>query len=231
MKKFLSLLLALLLLYGFGISASAKTPRDLLAQTMKDLGKNYTMQVKSGDYAQILYNGEAHAFVRADGVRDIHIDEQAYRVYPERGAYHRLSSSASFDYLPLLMPKAIPKGAVTSEKLYGSVGVSFEGCRYWYKNDALWSIDGDTSPEILVEKFSKKADQDVFSLDGLRKVPELAKWLWEPQQILDLVSDLDTPLGVITFALLGALLIALSPLVYVLIVVLRLLFYFDIYKA
>jgi len=247
MKKMLAALLAGLMLFGFGVGAGAQTPeelhaegRALLAQTMEDLRRDYTIAGRLSPepggrayYVGVVHSGDAYAFIREDGVRDIHFKERTVRVYPDRSAYHELSLSYSFGYLPLLTPKQIP-GSVTVERWYESVGVSFGGIRYWYKNGSLWSID-DSSRDILINKFSKEADPDVFSLDGMQKAPELQKWLWEPQEALALFLGgrpaLNNLFGKLLSAAITMLVVVFSPLLYLVILVLRVLFYFDIYKA
>ena len=247
MKKLLAVLLAGLMLIGFGPGASAQTPeeleaegRALLAQTMGDLKGKYTIagglsfQDTRKDYVGVVHGDGAYAFLREDGVRDIHFKDRVLRVYPDRNAYHALSSSYSFDYLPLLTPKAIP-ASVTVARWYEATEVSFGGVRYWYKKDGLWSIDGGPSLEILINSLSKEADPDVFSLDGMREVPELQKWLWEPQEALALFLEehptLNKVFGKLLSAAITVLVTVFSPLLYLVILVLRVLFYFDLYKV
>ena len=239
MKKLLALLLAVLLLFGFGAGASAQAPEELLAQTMRDLRGDYTIHGDKndpGDYEIVIRYDGCYAFIRTDGMRDIHYTDKAVRVYPDRNAYHKLSSSYSFDYLPLLTPKEIPENApITSKEWYGSIEVSFDGNRYWYKEGSLWSIDGGPSLGILIGSFSGEADPGVFPLDGLREVPELSKWLWEPQESIQAFLgehamankfyDTMLSVGLTVLVIMGL------PLLYVLVLVLRVLFYFDIYKV
>ena len=239
MKKLLAVLLAALMLCGFGVGASAQAPEELLAQTMRDLQGNYTIlgsKNDPGEYERIIYNGEAYAFIRADGVRDIHFKDKAVRVYPERNAWHTLSSPYSSTYLPLLASKEIPKDAsITVKEWYGSLEIAYDGYSYWYKDGALWSIDGSISPDILIDQFIKEADPGAFSLEGLRRVPELSKWMWEPQESAKIfLADHATMNKAVDTMLswgLTALVIVCMPLLYVVILVLRVLFYFDIYKA
>ena len=239
MKKLLALLLAVLMLFGLGAGASAQTPEEMLTQTMKDLRGDYTIQGDKNDpgyYEKVICYDGNYAFIRADGVRDIHYKGRVVRVYPERNAYHKLSSSYSFDYLPLLTPKEIPENApITAKEWYGSIEIPFEGNSYWYKEGSLWSIDGGPAPGILIGAFSGEADPGVFSLDGLREVPELSKWLWEPQESVQAFlgehAMADKFYGAMLSAGLTALVIMGLPLLYVLVLVLRVLFYFDIYKV
>jgi len=246
MKKLLALFLSALMLCGFGAGASAQTQealeaegRALLTQTMRDLRGAYTMPGNANDpgaYETIMCDGQAYAFVRANGVRDIHFKDRAVRVYPGRNAWHTLSSSQSSQLLPLLTPKEIPAGAsIAAREWYGSIEVSYDDCSYWYKDGMLWSIDGGPSPSILIDGFSKGIDPGVFSLDGMREVPELQKWLWEPQEaIARFLDEHGTMNKIVDTALsagLTALVIAGMPLLYVVVLVLRVLFYFDIYKV
>ena len=247
MKKCLAVLLTGLILMGFGTGAAAQTPaeleaegRALLAQTTQDLKGNFTIEGKlsaqdAGEYyvAAVRCDG-AYAFIRADGVRDIHFKDKAVRVYLERNAYHEMSASYSSDFLPLLTPKEVPEN-ISVSKQFEATEVSFNGCRYWYKNGSLWSIDNSSSLEILIEDFRKQTNPGIFSLDGLQEVPELQKWLWEPEEALALFlaehPTLDRLFGKALSAAITALVVVFSPLLYLLVLVMRVLFYFDLYRV
>ena len=168
MKKLLAAVLAGSMLFGFGVGANAQTPeeltaegRALLTQTMEDLRGDYTIEGRLSfretrrDYVGVVHSGGVYAFIREDGVRDVHFTGRTVRVYPDRGAYHELSSSYSFDYLPLLTPRQVP-ASIAVERLYESIEVSFGGVRCWYKGGRLWSID-DSSRDILVDRFIGEA--------------------------------------------------------------------------
>ena len=236
MKKLLAALLAGLMLCGFAVHAGAQTSKELI-QTMKDLAGDYTITGRLSyretrrDYAGAAHSGGAYAFLREDGVRDIHFADRTVRVYPERNAYHKLSSSYSFNYLPLLLPKEIASAA--ARKWYESTELSFDGYSYWYKNGCLWSIN-DNSFDIAINKFDKRADPGIFSLEGMREAPEFMKWVWEPKDAFDIFLSehpvFGTAYGKALSAVITALAIVGMPLIYLVIVVLRILFYFDLYK-
>ena len=238
MKKLLAVLLAGLMLCGFGISAAAQTPEDLLAQTMADLADDYTIAGRLSfretrkDYVDVVHSGGAYAFLREDGVRDIHFQDKAVRVYPERGAWHTLTLSYSCAYLPLLAPKEI--ASITAQEWYDSLEASFDGYSYWYKDDILWSIENETL-DMLISTFSMEATPDIFSLEGMREVPEFMKWAWEPQEAFAINLDehpmFNTVFGRMLSALITVLVVVFMPLLYLVILVLRVLFYFDLYKA
>ena len=244
MKRIFAILLAFLMLFGFGMSANAQTQaegRALLAQTMGDLGGDYTIAGRLSfretrkDYIGVVHSNGAYAFLREDGVIDIHFADKVVRVYPERNAWHVLSLSYSFKYLPLLTAKQLPENAaLTVRGWYESIEVSYEGYGYWYKNNTLWSID-DFSCDVLINTFNKQADSDVFLLEGMREVPAFMQWVWEPlEAFAQFTSEhpmFDSLIGKLLSAGLTVLVIAAMPLLYLVILVLRVLFYFDIYKA
>jgi len=251
MKKCAVLLLSVLLLCAFGASAAAETPQELqeegcllLAKTMQALRGSYTLsgglypQSDSDpqDYVQVVCNGEAIAFIRADGVRDIYFSDRSIRVYPERGAYHELSAATGAQYRLLLLPKDIPENAVPEvRRWFDSVEVSFAGCRYWYKNGELWSVDGKPTPEIQIEALTREADEAVFTLDGLREVSQGARWRWDFREAFALYLQTHPGLqmvydGAVKFGT-TVLAIVLLPLLFLLGLVLKILFYFDLYKV
>ena len=215
------------MLMGFGTGAGAQTPgaleaegRALLAQAMQDLKGNFTIEGKlclqnaDAYYIEVVHCDGAYAFIRADGVRDIHFKDKTVRVYPERNAYHEISASRSFGFLPLLTPGEVPENTSVSRQ-FGVMEVSFDGVRYWFKNGSLWSIDNNASLEMLIDTFNKQADPEIFSLEGLQQVPELLKWLWEPEEALELFLDerptLDRLFGKALSAGITVLVAAFSP--------------------
>jgi len=251
MKKCCILLLAMLLLAVSGASAAAETPQELqaegralLTQTMKALQGSYTLtgglypQNDSGPaaYTQVVCNGEAIAFIRADGVRDIHFSAKVIRVYPERGAYHALPDANSAEYLPLLLPKELSENAeLAVRRWFASLEISFDGCRYWYKDGALWSADGSPVPEIQIESFTQEADAAIFSLDGLREVSQGAKWRWDFREAFALHLQthprLQTAYDSVRSIGTTVLVVVFLPLLFLLGLVLKVLFYFDLYKV
>jgi len=247
MKKLLAALLAGLMLMGFGAGVNAQTPeelqaegRALLAQTMEDLRGSYTIEGRlsfretRGDYVGVAHGGGAYAFIREDGVLDLHLEGKALRVYPDRNAYHALSLSYSFNYLPLLTPRQIPEN-IAVRSWYGSIEVSLGGMRCWYKNGSLWSVDDDASYDIAIALFTKSADASMFSLEGMREVPGLMQWVWEPQEALGIFLDehpaFNTIFGKALSAAVTALVLVCLPLLSLAVILMRVLFYFDIYKA
>jgi len=237
MKRLFAILLAGLMLFGFGVCSSAQTPEALLTQTMRDLGENYALegsfvQGTRKDYIAVIHVNGAYAFIREDGVRDIHLKDRIVRAYPERNAWHVLSLSHGSKYLPLLEPKAIPQ-TITAESNFGVTEISFGGNRYWYREGMLWSIDGGPAPEILIEAMRNGAG--AISLEGMREVPRLMKWAWEPRENFALFLEehpmFNNMLGGALSAGLTTLVIVLSPLLGLLVMVLRALDYLGIFRV
>ena len=185
MKKLLALLLAALLLVGFGVCAGAEQTQEELEAEGRTLLMD-TMEMLRGDYTlwdnYIVHSNGNYALTWNDGLRDLFLMEGIYRVYLDRNAYQKLESSEFNWILALLEPKAVAEDTpISVEKTWDGLRVDFDGLCYYYKAGSLiliW-IAGDGRSEQNMSGFRKGADQSVFSLGGMQEVTERDVWLWD----------------------------------------------------
>jgi len=201
MKKLLALLLAGLMLMGFGVGVNAETPeeleaeenvsqeiqepeaeefvpqatqeeleaegRALLAQTMEDFKGDFT----SGS---IVHSGGTYAIILSDGTRELYLNGQIYRVYPDRKAYRKLESSSNANRLRYYEPREITEDTpITARMIYGSddvLEVKCNGFTYRYI---------DTMGIFVLQGFRKEANLSLLSLEGFREISERRVTLWD----------------------------------------------------
>ena len=190
-KKLLAVLLAGLMLVGFGVGAAALTPeeelvaegRALLMQAMEDLRGDYSF-----GRGTVHSNGN-YALDLGDGTRELHLGDKIYRVFPDRKAYQQLKSSSETPWLRMLEPKVITEETPISIKISVSGAVEgsykmevyFDGLRYGFSRQtgSLVEISHDGLGDMLINRFRKEADLSLFSLDGMREANALQVWLWD----------------------------------------------------
>ena len=115
----------------------------------------------------------------------------------------------------------------------GRIGTIEFDADYWYREGALWSIDAGPTPEILIN--AMRSETGELSLEGMREVPQLMKWAWAPQENFALFLEehpaFNNVFGGALSAGLSTLVIVLSPLLGLLVMVLRALDYFGVYRV
>ena len=190
MKKLLALLLAALILVGFGVGAGAEETQEeleaegraLLMETMEMLRGEYTLEHTNENfwyawydnypynhYTGVIHKAGEYVLIRDDGVRDIYFKDKVLRVYPDRNAYH--SKLVLSPWLHLLEPKIITDDTPIRAERYsssrGNLWVYVEDLRYSYNRTtgALVEIGqayGGGYWEFEIPNFRKRRN-DVWS--------------------------------------------------------------------
>jgi len=193
MKKLLALLLAGLLLIGFGVGGTAqegvaKTPEELTQEELEALGRALliqTMEDLRGDYTirnsnePIVHSNGAYAAVYKDGTKELFLGDDAFRVYSDIKVYHKISTSAPI-WLLLLKPKEITETTPIHVSLREDkwLVVLFDDIQYEYfrQTGELYILRG-FGDSLRIDYFYKEADTAVFSLAGMRESTALLVWL------------------------------------------------------
>ena len=167
-KKLLAVLLAGLMLIGFGVGAAAETQEELEAQeivsqetqepeaqefvpkaTQSELeaqGRALLMQTMEdlrGDYTVrgIVHSGGNYACLNDDGTLDeLIIGDEVFRIFPDHNAYQRLASTSY--KIEFLKPKVVTEDTpITVETFSTELWVYFDGYRYDYYYKSSGALD------------------------------------------------------------------------------------------
>jgi len=208
-KKLLAVLLAGLMLIGFGVGAAAETEeelealgRALLMQTMEDLRGNYTMEARVSNSAgyfnyphTITHIDKQYAFRSETSYYEdyteieINFGGELVRIYPSWKTYQKIFEWNYADTVLQLESKDVFEDSVIEVRMIvgaeyeSGLHVKFEGNTYRYRDGTLLEIYAEHHCGTLIEEFSKRVDQSVFSISGLREVTEdeVKQWLAEKE--------------------------------------------------
>jgi len=216
--KLLAVLLAGLMLIGFGVGAGAETEeereargRALLIQFMEDLRGDYTFRASSYSISgQLVHSNGNYAIDRDDGTRELILKDGVFRVFPNHNAYQILESSNYSYVMHLLEPKEITESTLINVSSWtdGTLIARCENISYgfnYFGTKDRYNIQNGMFP-FSIFNFHKGADLSLFSLDGMREVSEQQVWLWDfPIRWQEFRDDRNSVLGMMLWGLMDTL--------------------------
>jgi len=210
-KKLLAVLLAGLMLVGFGVWVAAETEEEpeaeeivlqetqdseaqevVLQATQAELeaqGRALLMQTMEDlreDYTVrgIVHSGGNYACLNDDGTRELIIGDEVFRVFPDRNAYQRLESTSYKN--KFLKPKIVTdETPITVDVFSTTLRVYFDGYRYDYYYQSSGALDSIVEVGAFnwlnMYGFRKGADLSLFSMEGMQEISAQQARRWDSQ--------------------------------------------------